>query len=736
MSTTVYLDQDGSFASIRARGLPLEKFKLFRLCTEGSRYDRPRRLNLAPLDKVPSILKRLRDQGFTTQVSSALVETLQRHTAQQWLDLKAAQERITKIDAEFFARTGNRLYPFQRTGAQWLATRSGALLADEMGLGKTLQTIAAIPAGVGVLVVAPAVAKGVWVKEIAKWRPHLRVSVLRGRDSFRWPDEGEMLITNYDILPEIHDKTKCDGKLPPEPCLGCNMITNGLGMRVRAEGHKEGCSGWLDREECPGCHPFLELAPHQLCVVADEAHNLKSFNALRTKRFRALSRQVRECAGRVWLLTATPLLNNPKELWSVYQAADIAGEAFGDWKTFVTLFKGRPLYYGGYDWGTPEAEVAERIRRVALRRHRVDVLPQLPAKRWSEVTVDITDKRALKECDKFIKSIGGLAKFDELIASQKLKFEMMSSVRAALATAKIPAMLEFIKDFEEQEEPLVVFSAHRAPIDLLAGRQGWRIITGDTPAEERSEIETLFQDGKLRGIGSTIKAGGVAITLTRASHALFVDREWTPALNAQAEDRICRIGQTRGCVITIIKANHILDERVNELLTKKQKLIQASVDASSVTQDAPDNEFENHLHRIQEEIASGRPIRRMDENDVETKAFNDLHTLTFADRDKRLAFELAEEAAVIGLSDAQWQLAIKLASRGYVLPVAPPVKKKTKTKKGNNAEGDSCYQDSPVGDDGEEDTDGARRSDDANLQSDSEVGAGRSGDGIGDECPP
>jgi hypothetical protein len=69
----------------------------------------------------------------------------------------------------------------------------------------------------------------------------------------------------------------------------------------------------------------------------------------------------------------------------------------------------------------------------------------------------------------------------------------------------------------------------------------------------------------------------VAITLTRATRAIFIDEEWTPALNAQAQDRIYRIGQTRGTLITRLVADHAVDARILDLLDAKQALIDASV---------------------------------------------------------------------------------------------------------------------------------------------------------------
>ncbi len=673
MATRITLDQDidesgeaSSFVAIRSRSLPMERFKAFREAIEGARFIRERRVNLVPLDKVPAVLKRLREAGFPTDVEPSLVRTLQEHTAQQWLDLKSAQDRADKIDLELKSR-GMSFYPFQRLGVQWLSTRYGALLADEMGLGKTIQAISAIPAAVPVLVVAPAVAKGVWLRELSKWRPQLRVSVLKGRDSFRWPVEGEVLVTNYDILPEIHAKG-CPGTLPADKCGGCNTGYNTLGIRVKLPGHKDSCNkkgNLLDARPCPGCAKIVKIAkPHTVAIV-DEAHALKSGKARRTLRFRALSEAIREDEGRVWLLTATPLLNNPSELWNVYAAAGIAQEAFGTWKKFVSLFQGKSLFFGGYEWGTPEGEVAERIRRVSLRRMRKEVLPQLPGKTRRELVVDV-DRKAIEACDAYLNEIGGIDQLIALIEKDGIKFETMSRVRAALATAKTPAMLELVKDMEEQEEPVVVFSAHRFPIDILKKRPGWRVITGDTKPQERTEIEEQFQRGELKGVGCTIKAGGVAITLTRTNQSIFVDREFTPALNDQAEDRICRIGQTRGSIITILIADHQLDIRLAELVARKQQLITASVDAARDTTDllkAQDTEQEEAIKAAQAEVAQGRVARRFAETPAERWAFENLFTLEPTLNDRRLVGQLAEESDSIGLSDAQWKLAVRVCKR-------------------------------------------------------------------------
>jgi hypothetical protein len=158
-------------------------------------------------------------------------------------------------------------------------------------------------------------------------------------------------------------------------------------------------------------------------------------------------------------------------------------------------------------------------------------------------------------------------------------FEDMSAVREALSRAKIPALIELVESYEDAQEPLVVFSDHVAPVVEVGSREGWAAITGDTPPAQRAAIVQAFQAGGLRGLALTITAGGLGLTLTRAAHAVFCGLNWVPANNVQAEDRLCRIGQARGCVYTVIEADHELDRRINEVLGEKTELFLATMPA-------------------------------------------------------------------------------------------------------------------------------------------------------------
>lgn len=669
-----------------------DRFQDYRLCIEGSVFDREKRNSACGLDKVPAILKRLRVAGFAVDAKADLVERLQKRTAEAWMDLQNVRDRIEAIDEEIRSLAATKgirrgMAPYQKIGACWMAIRTGALLADDQGVGKTLQCIAALPARARTVVVCPLSVKGEWVKEVAKWRPHLKVTTMSGRGSFRWPNEGEIAVYNYQILPSPHSDG-CDGKLPPGPCQGCHakLVFEGGRTRTAIEGHMPLCTGKESDDKrlpCPGCASHLRNAPEGVVVVGDEAQNVKNPKSQMTQAFRAVASAARANQGKTWLLSGTPIENKPQELWAVYSAAGIAQEAFGTYERFAGLFNAtrKSVRHNGpvvYVFGTPtleqQPELVERMQRVSLRRTRPEVLPDLPGKMHKQIEVEI-DARVLAKANKLMAEAGGLeriaAAFEKLANDDEPEFKNMSSLRQALSVAKIPAMLERVKEVEAEGEPLVVFSWFRAPLDALDKRKGWMSISGDTPQNKRVEAIDLFQAGKLKGLACMIQAAGTGITLHRSNRMLFVDRAWTNSKNAQAEDRCVRLGQHRGTIIDVLVANHALDRRVTEVLLEKQALFDSSVQAARTDEGAVESEkaeaerFVQQLKEVQEEVAIGRAVRRMAETDEERWAVQALSTRTFKDRrDGRFAADLLEQAHLVGLSDRQWPFAVDVARRG------------------------------------------------------------------------
>lgn len=416
-------------------------------------------------------------------------------------------------------------YPHQVEAARFLASRNRACLFDDPGVGKTGSALLAVPAGHGVLVVCPAVAKTVWEDEVRAFRPDLSPAVLAGRGSFRWPRAGEVLVTNYELLP------------------------------ARGAG-----------------------APYGTVLIADEAHYLKSWKSRRSRAFRALSSSVAREWGFVWLLTGSPLLRDPYDLWNVLAAAELERRIFRDFSSFRTLFGAHDREIrarGGktiriIDWGKPAPMVRQMLSTHCLRRTRLEVMPWLPPKTWTRVRVPVPEA-VRKTLDEVRSTMNGDLEeaVEKVLESGGSAFEKIASTRAALAQVLTASAAELADSVLDSGRQIVVFSVHRGPVDAISSRPGWRSIRGGDEARRRAQAISDFQGGEARGIAATIGAAGTAVTLTAASDVIFVDLDWSGELNRQAEDRVCRPGQKEPVEIRILEPDHEVMAAVHRVLRRK-----------------------------------------------------------------------------------------------------------------------------------------------------------------------
>jgi SNF2 family DNA or RNA helicase len=77
----------------------------------------------------------------------------------------------------------------------------------------------------------------------------------------------------------------------------------------------------------------------------------------------------------------------------------------------------------------------------------------------------------------------------------------------------------------------------------------------------------------------SLKAGGTGLNLTAASHVFHFDRWWNPAVEDQATDRAFRIGQTRNVQVHKFVCVGTLEEKIDEMIERKQKVASRVVGA-------------------------------------------------------------------------------------------------------------------------------------------------------------
>ena len=412
------------------------------------------------------------------------------------------------------------LFTYQQIGAQWLASRKYGLLGDEPGLGKSAQAITAC--------------KLLGLRKVLVICPaSLAENWTREFRKFGWHK------------PEVYSYEKA----------AANYISLSL-------------ENWD-------------------VVIADEAHYLKTAGAKRTKMFygeEINNSGIARHAEHVWLLSGTPMPNNPSELWphlyalapeTILHKDGVKPMAY--WP-FVTKFcqvrdnKFGMQIKGGKNLG----ELADRLKPFMLRRLKKDVLPDLPEIRYDHLYLKGQLVVNAKECDEVRAALerDGIEGLASVVAH-------VATLRRLTGIAKIQPTTEWLKTWEKGGgEKIVVFAYHREVLDALYAefKDMAVMVRGDTPSSNRQAAVDKFQNVKdCKIFFGQINAAGVGLTLTAASEMLLVEQSWVPAENQQAVMRIHRISQTRGCLVRVVTLSHTIDEDIARAVVRKLKDIKEVV---------------------------------------------------------------------------------------------------------------------------------------------------------------
>jgi SNF2 family DNA or RNA helicase len=105
------------------------------------------------------------------------------------------------------------------------------------------------------------------------------------------------------------------------------------------------------------------------------------------------------------------------------------------------------------------------------------------------------------------------------------------------------------------------------------------LLVGDMDQAMRSiRVADFERDLNRLVMVMSLRSGGVGWNLTSASHVFHFDRWWNPAVEAQAEDRTYRIGQTRPVQTYAYLCSDTIEERIEEILLKKRALFVDIID--------------------------------------------------------------------------------------------------------------------------------------------------------------
>ncbi len=453
-------------------------------------------------------------------------------------------EKLSKVNPG--KQFKGKLLNFQKEGLDFLLKSSGnALLADEMGLGKTVQTLAYISTekqSSPTLVIAPLVTLRNWQREIGKFMK----------------------------------KKSRNGRLMGHAIPSTTLIRKGKSQDIGKFDFYIINYELLEKR-------LIDLSKLNIrTLVCDEVQNLRSKS---TKKYAAVKKlaALKSIKYRIGL-SGTPIYNRGSEIWPIVDI--LRPGLLGSFKEFCEYFcyvndKGKAIVLEN----KRESLREELCRHVMLRRKKSDVLKELKDKVRYKEFIDSDSTYYNKELDKIWKKLETEQKEAETAFDKSASFHRaIQSERQAAGVAKLPHVINFVKNIMEIDESVVVFCHHRAIHDLLHNSLSEfnpaSIIGGQSDNKRQLQID-MFQEGKTKLMIAGLRAGNLGINLTRAKYVIFAELDWSPAIHRQAEDRLHRIGQKNTVFAYYLIGNGTLDDHVAKILVDKSYEIDSIMDKTT-----------------------------------------------------------------------------------------------------------------------------------------------------------
>jgi len=458
------------------------------------------------------------------------------------------------------------LYPYQKEGFNWLKLlkywKLGGLLADDMGLGKTLQIIAFMaylkeynelkPS----LIIVPATLIDNWISEIEKFTSGLGyVYIHRGSNRIKDPQ----IISRFDIVITTYETLVRD-----------QIILGKINWSI---------------------------------LAVDEAQKIKNATTLVASSVKALKCKIPVA------ITGTPVENNLSELWSIVDFVQPGLLKSYSW--FKKEFQ-EPIEENIDNDKIVESKSSKLIsiiEPIFLRRIKEETLENLPkieeefifsslSKYQEKLYIDIVNEIRNNNSRKFVLSY--LQQLIQICSHPRLLTGNINVESKVLINEsnKLKDTLRLLKNIKEKGEKVVIFTRYKNMQQILRKVifdefEIWcNIINGDISNNRLRLISDFENKEGFNVLILSPRAAGVGLNIVGANHVIHYTREWNPAVEKQAIDRVYRIGQKRDVkvyyLISTSTRGITVEEKLNELLNKKKKLFNSIVipiDKLKITED-------------------------------------------------------------------------------------------------------------------------------------------------------
>jgi superfamily II DNA or RNA helicase len=463
---------------------------------------------------------------------------------------------------DYESRVNPAAYQYQKQDIAKALRLKRAMLAWEMGLGKTLGGIEFIRLSQTkrVLVVCPAMARGVWEQDLKRWWPehHPLIVVRDGKEAANFALRAEdtwICVTSYELLAKV--------RFP-------------AGLQ---------------------------------CVVADESHYIKTAKIGRSKALRSVL-DAHRVDYRLWL-TGTPITINPIDVH--HQVDSLYPGRLGHYNAFGDIYCGRKpngYRYRGYDYdGVNPArgdELLQRLQAFIFRRTKAEVAAQLPTL--------ITQTIRLKPSRKTEKEVLALIR----------NGNASDTILLQAGNEKIDPIIDMVReDFMGGATHVNLSTYFQVTADELAGRLQDAIgtweqkpivfhVDGKVPEKKRQAIIAEAKKQPLAILVNTMMSVNVGINLTKFSPSYCAELYSAPGIMGQWAGRFHRVGgESDKPVVRFVVLEGTEEEIIARTLERRMKehgkvVPKGLVDKAIIEAMEEDNETPaQFLKRIRAAVAKG-----------------------------------------------------------------------------------------------------------------------------------
>ncbi|GHJ54456.1 helicase SNF2 [Nonomuraea sp. TT08I-71] len=318
--------------------------------------------------------------------------------------------------------------------------------------------------------------------------------------------------------------------------------------------------------------PALRDLRDVACVVVDEAHYIKNPQAQRTIRTKRLVAR----SERAILLTGTPLENKVDEFRNLasYVRPDLTVDA-SDLSPRTFRRQIAPAY---------------------LRRNQEDVLTELPE------LIEVEEWLPLSGADS--------SRYRGAVERGNFMEMRQAAMLEGAHSTKLQRLIEIVREAEENERRVIVFSHFREVLGLVARSLPGPVfgpLTGSVPAGQRQQMVDRFSSARHGAVlVAQIVAGGVGLNIQSASVVVICEPQLKPTTEAQAIARAHRMGQVQSVQVHRLLSEDGVDQRITDLLAGKKRIFNEFARVSDMADSSPEAVDLSEAELVREVLAAER----------------------------------------------------------------------------------------------------------------------------------